>query len=243
MRFGIFDHLDHAAGSLTELYEMRLALIEMYDAAGFHAYHLAEHHGTNLGAAPSHVESVYAELEDIEQPIAIVGHSMGGRIGLLLHEKLSRETPGRAGPLILIDPAIGQPRFRPIIKIFFGNLLGSNEPEDKAMRMLKAVREIPPTDEEARKYATNFRKGRKGFKTNSLAVGAALRGHKEKIANVEAQLLFVWGIKDPLMPVSQGDDFMTLNTGAEIEKIAGCGHIPHEEAPNVVLPLIAKALL
>ena len=53
MRFGIFDHLDHATGALTEHYEMRLALIEHYDAAGFYAYHLAEHHGTKLGAAPS----------------------------------------------------------------------------------------------------------------------------------------------------------------------------------------------
>ena len=53
MRYGVFDHLDHAAGALNDLYEMRLVLIEKYDAAGFHAYHLAEHHGTNLGAAPS----------------------------------------------------------------------------------------------------------------------------------------------------------------------------------------------
>jgi alkanesulfonate monooxygenase SsuD/methylene tetrahydromethanopterin reductase-like flavin-dependent oxidoreductase (luciferase family) len=53
MRFGIFDHLDHATGSLAALYDMRLALIERYDAAGFYAYHLAEHHGTDLGAGPS----------------------------------------------------------------------------------------------------------------------------------------------------------------------------------------------
>ena len=32
---------------------MRLALIEQYDAAGFRGYHLAEHHATDLGAAPS----------------------------------------------------------------------------------------------------------------------------------------------------------------------------------------------
>jgi alkanesulfonate monooxygenase SsuD/methylene tetrahydromethanopterin reductase-like flavin-dependent oxidoreductase (luciferase family) len=53
LRYGIFDHLDHAAGALNDLYAMRLALIEKYDAAGFYAYHLAEHHGTKLGAAPS----------------------------------------------------------------------------------------------------------------------------------------------------------------------------------------------
>ncbi len=34
MRYGVFDHLDHATGALNDLYEMRLALIEKYDAAG-----------------------------------------------------------------------------------------------------------------------------------------------------------------------------------------------------------------
>ena len=34
-------------------FEERLALIERYEQAGFHAYHLAEHHGTPLGHGPS----------------------------------------------------------------------------------------------------------------------------------------------------------------------------------------------
>ena len=38
--------------ALGELYANRLRLIEAYDRAGFHAYHLAEHHGTSLGMAP-----------------------------------------------------------------------------------------------------------------------------------------------------------------------------------------------
>lgn len=53
MKFGIFDHLDRAGTPLREQYESRLELIELYDAAGFHAYHLAEHHSTPLGMAPS----------------------------------------------------------------------------------------------------------------------------------------------------------------------------------------------
>ena len=53
MEFGVFDHLDHGSGGLADLYEMRLALIEKYDGAGYHGYHLAEHHATDLGAAPS----------------------------------------------------------------------------------------------------------------------------------------------------------------------------------------------
>jgi len=53
MRIGIFDHLDDSGRPLPEHYEERLRLAERYDAAGFHAYHLAEHHATPLGTAPS----------------------------------------------------------------------------------------------------------------------------------------------------------------------------------------------
>jgi alkanesulfonate monooxygenase SsuD/methylene tetrahydromethanopterin reductase-like flavin-dependent oxidoreductase (luciferase family) len=53
MEFGVFDHLDRGSAPLKEFYESRLKLIEVYDRAGFYAYHLAEHHSTPLGMAPS----------------------------------------------------------------------------------------------------------------------------------------------------------------------------------------------
>ena len=53
MRFGVFDHLDWNGGDLTQQYEDRLRMIESLDRNGFHAYHVAEHHGTPLGLAPS----------------------------------------------------------------------------------------------------------------------------------------------------------------------------------------------
>ena len=53
MEFGVFDHLDRGDLPLHEFYEARLKLIEGYDRAGFHAYHVAEHHSTPLGMAPS----------------------------------------------------------------------------------------------------------------------------------------------------------------------------------------------
>jgi alkanesulfonate monooxygenase SsuD/methylene tetrahydromethanopterin reductase-like flavin-dependent oxidoreductase (luciferase family) len=53
MEFGIFDHLDRTGGDLAAYYEDRLKIIEAYDRAGFYAYHLAEHHATPLGMAPS----------------------------------------------------------------------------------------------------------------------------------------------------------------------------------------------
>ena len=53
MDFGIFDHLDRYDIPLRQFYADRLKLAAQYDAAGFYSYHLAEHHATPLGMAPS----------------------------------------------------------------------------------------------------------------------------------------------------------------------------------------------
>jgi alkanesulfonate monooxygenase SsuD/methylene tetrahydromethanopterin reductase-like flavin-dependent oxidoreductase (luciferase family) len=53
MKFGVFDHMDREQDDLSLQYAERLRLIEAYDRGGLYAYHLAEHHGTPLGLAPS----------------------------------------------------------------------------------------------------------------------------------------------------------------------------------------------
>jgi alkanesulfonate monooxygenase SsuD/methylene tetrahydromethanopterin reductase-like flavin-dependent oxidoreductase (luciferase family) len=53
MKFGIFDHLDRNELPMAQYYEERLKLVELYDRTDFHAYHVAEHHSTPLGMAPS----------------------------------------------------------------------------------------------------------------------------------------------------------------------------------------------
>ncbi|MGE3936069.1 MAG: LLM class flavin-dependent oxidoreductase [Rhodospirillaceae bacterium] len=53
MEFGIFDHLDATGRPLDSYYAERLEVVEAYDRAGFYGYHVAEHHSTPLGMAPS----------------------------------------------------------------------------------------------------------------------------------------------------------------------------------------------
>jgi alkanesulfonate monooxygenase SsuD/methylene tetrahydromethanopterin reductase-like flavin-dependent oxidoreductase (luciferase family) len=53
MEFGVFDHLDLSGSPIERFYRERLELVEAYERAGFHAYHVAEHHLTPLGMAPS----------------------------------------------------------------------------------------------------------------------------------------------------------------------------------------------
>ena len=51
--FGLFDWIDRGTAPVHQLYQDRLQLLEAADVAGFFCYHLAEHHATPLGMAPS----------------------------------------------------------------------------------------------------------------------------------------------------------------------------------------------
>ena len=73
---GVFDHLDDAGIDLAQHYANRLRLAEEYDRSGFYAYHLAEHHGSSHGLAPSP--------------------------NLLLAAMAQRTTSLRLGPLVMI---------------------------------------------------------------------------------------------------------------------------------------------
>src|SRR5215469_10462993 len=53
IEFGLFDWIDRSTAPLHQLYQERLQLLEAADKAGFFCYHLAEHHATPLGMAPS----------------------------------------------------------------------------------------------------------------------------------------------------------------------------------------------
>jgi alkanesulfonate monooxygenase SsuD/methylene tetrahydromethanopterin reductase-like flavin-dependent oxidoreductase (luciferase family) len=75
---GVFDHMDSGDFPPHELYENRMKLIEAYDAAGFYGYHVAEHHQTSLGMAPTP--------------------------GLFLAAAAARTTRIKLGPLIYIVP-------------------------------------------------------------------------------------------------------------------------------------------
>jgi alkanesulfonate monooxygenase SsuD/methylene tetrahydromethanopterin reductase-like flavin-dependent oxidoreductase (luciferase family) len=100
--FGLFDWIDRGTAPLQQLYEERLQLLEAADAAGFFGYHLAEHHATPLGMAPSpalfltaaaqrtrrirlgplvYLLPLYHPLRLIEE-VCMLDHLSGGRLEL-----------------------------------------------------------------------------------------------------------------------------------------------------------------
>jgi hypothetical protein len=69
VRFGLFDWLDESGRGQGETYEERLRMLELADRAGFYAYHLAEHHATELSTVPS--PNLFGNLT-LEQTLASV---------------------------------------------------------------------------------------------------------------------------------------------------------------------------
>ncbi len=127
MKFGIFDHMDRSGGDLHRQFDDRLKLIELYERAGFHAYHIAEHHATPLGMAPSpsvflaavaqrtktlrfgplvYTVNLYHPLRLIDE-ICMLDQLSGGRLELGLGRGISPYEVGYYG----VDPATGPERF------------------------------------------------------------------------------------------------------------------------------------
>lgn len=53
IEFGIFDHIDQRDEPLTQTFAERIEFIRAAEQGDIRGYHLAEHHGTPLGMAPS----------------------------------------------------------------------------------------------------------------------------------------------------------------------------------------------
>lgn len=138
MKFGVFDHMDRAGPDLGRQFDERLRLIELYDRAGFHAYHLAEHHATPLGMAPSpsvflaavaqrttrlrfgplvYTLNLYHPLRLIDE-ICMLDQMSGGRLELGVGRGISPYEVGYYG----IDPATGPERFAEALEIVLKGL-------------------------------------------------------------------------------------------------------------------------
>src|SRR5438874_11362446 len=141
MQFGVFDHLDRYGGALADYYEDRLKIAEAYDRAGFHAYHVAEHHATPLGMAPSpsvflaavaqrtkslrfgplvYTVNLYHPLRLIDE-ICMLDQLSGGRLELGVGRGISPYEVGYYG----VDPAHVPERFVEALDVI---LKGLTEP-------------------------------------------------------------------------------------------------------------------
>ncbi len=140
LEFGVFDHLDSDGSPLGEFYEKRLRLTEAYDRNGFRSYHIAEHHSTPLGLAPS--PSVYLSAVAqrtrrlrfgplvyllpfyhpvrLTEEICMLDQMSGGRLEFGLGRGVSPVEAGKYGH----DPADSQAMFDEALQVVLMGLRG-----------------------------------------------------------------------------------------------------------------------
>jgi alkanesulfonate monooxygenase SsuD/methylene tetrahydromethanopterin reductase-like flavin-dependent oxidoreductase (luciferase family) len=140
MEFGLFDWVDHHDVPLGQLYEERLEVLQAADAAGFFCYHVAEHHATPLGWAPSpglflaaaaqrtrrihlgplvYLLPLYEPLRLIEE-ICMLDHLSGGRLELGVGRGVSPYELRAYGR----DPARSRPIFEEALAVILSGLTG-----------------------------------------------------------------------------------------------------------------------
>ena len=138
LAFGLFDWIDRGEAPLHQLYEERLQLLEVADAAGFFCYHLAEHHATPLGMAPSpalflaaaaqrtqHIRlgpltyllPLYNPLRLIEE-VCMLDHLSGGRLELGIGRGVSPYELGYFG----VDPANTREMFNEALAVLVAGM-------------------------------------------------------------------------------------------------------------------------
>ena len=138
MKFGVFDHMDRAGDNLARQFDERLSPIELYEKSGFHAYHIAEHHATPLGMAPSpsvflaavaqrtktlrfgplvYTVNLYHPLRLIDE-ICMLDQLSHGRLELGIGRGISPYEVGYYG----VDPATGPERFAEALEVILKGL-------------------------------------------------------------------------------------------------------------------------
>ena len=207
MKFGVFDHMDRAGGDLGRQFEDRLRLIELYERAGFHAYHLAEHHATPLGMAPSpsvflaavaqrtktlrfgplvYTLNLYHPLRLIDE-ICMLDQMSGGRLELGIGRGISPYEVGYYG----VDPATGPERFAEALDVILNGLTHTRLThqgrffafEDVPMEMAPVQRPHPPLWYGANSLESADRLARQGC---NAVVGMKAEGVGQFVARYRA---------------------------------------------------------
>ncbi|MBB6425218.1 alpha/beta fold hydrolase [Sphingopyxis sp. JAI128] len=62
---------------------------------------------------------------------------------------------------------------------------------------------------------------------------------RPRLGEIAVPTLLIWGAKDGITSRAHHDEILEAIPGARLEVIAGAGHLPTVEAPEVVVPLLA----
>jgi pimeloyl-ACP methyl ester carboxylesterase len=248
--------LIHGTGAWSEIWrETMTALGER----GFHAIALdvppfgysEKPAGPAAYARERQAGRILALLDALQIPRAtLVGHSVGGRPTI----EAALEAPDRISTLVLVDPALGfaadSLRFAQSDPSWIVRALFSATPLRNAVVASYAVNPLftrrlfrsfvwntsAVNDDRVRMLQRPFAlRGTTGAYGDWLAAlfvlpDASLASDFVTFARLPMPVLLVWGRRDTVTPLWQGERLRALIPGADLSVIDGAGHVPYIEA-------------
>ena len=177
-------------------------------------------------------------LDNAPPKFVLVGHAMGGFVAF----EVMRRAPERVAKLALIStlasadgPAQTARRQGYIDLVESGNFDQVVEeripilfPEEKRSdeRLLGIARQMAADT------------GADTFLAQQRAIMARIDS-RPRLGEIAVPTLLIWGEKDGITSRAHHDEILDAIPGARLEVIAGAGHLPTVEAPELVVPLLA----
>ena len=176
-------------------------------------------------------------LENAPPKFVLIAHAMGGFVAF----EVMRRAPERVAKLALIStlasadgPAQTARRQGYIDLVETGNFDQVVEeripilfPEDKRndARLLGIARQMAADT------------GAETFLSQQRAIMARIDS-RPRLGEIAVPTLLIWGEKDGITTRAHHDEIVNAIPGARLEVIAGAGHLPTVEAPEVMVPLL-----
>jgi len=190
-----------------------------------------------------------------DEPVVLVGNSLGGRTSL----QAALDSPGDVRGVILLCPAVAFRRLRqfvPFVRIVRDEIaaLPLPIPRALAMRGLRNLFADPSRlpqawydaaiDEFLRVLA---------IRSNRMSTFSALRhiyldepfggsGFWDRLPGLKPPALFIWGAKDVLVPAGFAPFVADALPDAQCVVVDDCGHVPQFEHPELTAKLVTEFL-
>ncbi|MFM5146675.1 alpha/beta fold hydrolase [Aeromonas rivipollensis] len=236
--FGSLDNLGLLARPLSEQYRV-ISLDLRNHGASFHSDEMSY---------PQQAADVIALLDHLAlDKVAIVGHSMGGKVAMQVAKQVAKQAPARVGRLVVADIApVAYPHARHQ-NVFAGlNATLANPPQSRAEAeaLLAQYVEIPGVRQFLLK---SFAKTEAGwawrFNVPALERNYAnIMGWPDDQTRFEGPTLFIKGGDSDYVQPQYTETVMAQFPAAKARVIAGTGHWLHAEKPVLFNKLVVDFL-
>lgn len=204
-------------------------------------------------AIEEHAELIHQFIEERDlRDLTLIGNSFGGAVSLLVALRLCEENSGRLRRLILIDSG-GYNQYLPThLKILRTPVLGwlvlhVLPPKLAALTVLNYsyYNDKKITSEQIEAYARPIadRGGRHALlETSKQIIPDNIDELIKKYPKITVPTLIIWGRQDKVIPLVIGEMLDRALPDSRLVTIDHSAHIPQEETPEEVIPLVLDFL-